>query len=714
MNDTSRPAAPQALEESRAAFAPEADNTSDLRAEELRGRDLRGRDLTEVEGLLPEHLAGADLTRAKLPPEIAKFPALEQVKAISAEARKVFIGLLAACVYSWLVIGTTTDVALILNTASSPLPIINTPIPIAGFYVIGGSVLAAVYCYLHFYLQRLWRTLASLPAVFPDGVALDDKTDPWLLTNLIRTDFELLRTDAPPLIRLENLLAVFLAWWLVPLTLIALWARYLPAHGWLGTSWLVFLIGLATLFSRHTYRLARVALQGLTSRNAEPTDADRGILTRAWREFRGLRPDKLTVSVLVTLVVCSFSAFRDDPRDPHAWVVQGLNGLGFIGIHTYADLREVEVAQKPEGWDGKDWSKVKRVDLRDVNLAFADARSAFLANADLRGANLHDAILPSAQLQGANLRGANLQYALLAAAKLDVADLTGAQLQETEFYLASLRRGVFDGAQLQGAGFHYAQLQGASLAYAGLQAADLGEAQLQAANLSLAQLQGADLRGAQFQGASLRGAQFQGADLRGAQFEGADLREAALWRSLIVDVGWNLADLRGMTVQPMSKSEIGQLISGRSAAVADGSWRNNFAEWMTWRLRDDDRPGVPEFPEAWRRQVDLMFDRPPTPDSWGNPKWATEQAYDKDLAGFLGVLACGGNVPEAQARGLARRALDHDNRDRLFAALLAAHLTGSDCPPAKGLPDDMRRQLEQLAGKSGPSKAPEAIAPGPR
>ena len=90
-----------------------------------------------MEGLLPEHLAGADLTGAKLPDEIEKFPALDQVAAISSEARKIFIGLLAACVYSWLVIGTTTDVALILNTASSPLPIINTPIPIAGFYVVG-------------------------------------------------------------------------------------------------------------------------------------------------------------------------------------------------------------------------------------------------------------------------------------------------------------------------------------------------------------------------------------------------------------------------------------------------------------------------------------------------------------------------------------------------------------------------------------------------
>jgi hypothetical protein len=354
MNEKSEPVAPHGLEEAPTSFAPAAPvPPSGLSpAEEVDrrlGADPPQLDLTDIEGLLPADLARRDLTGVKLRAEIEKFPALEQVKAISGEARKIFIALLVACIYSWLVIGTTEDVALILNTASSPLPIINTAIPIAGFYIIGGSVLAAVYCYLHFYLQRLWRTLATLPAIFPDGVALDDKSDPWLLTNLVRAEFERLRSTAPPLVRLESPLAVFLTWWLVPLTLLALWARYLPAHGWLGTSWLVFLIGLATLFGRHTYRLARAALQGQTSRTAEQTDADGGILARAWRELRGLRPDKLTGWLTVGLVVCSISAFRDNPRAPYTWVAKGLNALDFIGIRTYADLREVEVAQKPEG-----------------------------------------------------------------------------------------------------------------------------------------------------------------------------------------------------------------------------------------------------------------------------------------------------------------------------------------------------------------------------
>jgi hypothetical protein len=45
-------------------------------------------------------------------------------------------------------------------------------------------ILLGVYFYLHLYLQRLWRDLSTLPAVFPDGEALDEKAYPWLLNGL--------------------------------------------------------------------------------------------------------------------------------------------------------------------------------------------------------------------------------------------------------------------------------------------------------------------------------------------------------------------------------------------------------------------------------------------------------------------------------------------------------------------------------------------------
>lgn len=88
---------------------------------------------------------------------------------ISQNARKTFFALIAAALYSWLTIATTTDAELITDTASSSLPIIGTEIPLAGFYLMAPLILLAVYFYFHLYLQRLWRGLSTLPARFPDG-----------------------------------------------------------------------------------------------------------------------------------------------------------------------------------------------------------------------------------------------------------------------------------------------------------------------------------------------------------------------------------------------------------------------------------------------------------------------------------------------------------------------------------------------------------------
>ena len=792
VNEKVEAASPKGLEEAPTApGSPALIEPTERRPEELRGADLRGQDLTQIERLLPEHLAGADLTGAKLPDEIAKFPTLEQVEAISSEARKIFIGMLAACVYSWLVIGTTKDVQLIVNTATSPLPIINTPIPIAGFYIVGAALLAAVYCYLHFYLQRLWRTLATLPAVFLDGVALDDKTDPWLLTNLVRADFKRLRRNAPPLTRMENVLTILLAYWLVPLTLLALWARYIPAHYWLGTTCLVALTGITALFGRHSYRLARATLRGeIPTTEAEGDDA-RGVLRRAWHEFRQIRPDRLTVGLILVLIVGSLSAFHDNPRDRYTWVAKGLNA---VGVRTYVDLREVNVAERPDGWNGEDWREIKRVDLRGRNLAFADARRAFLADADLRGANLREAILVEAELQGVALyvddgnpyllgrmydhdpeyrhdydpeNAAQLQGANLTEAQLEGADLALAELQDADLTATHLQGASLSHARLQGAKLFLAQLQGADLANAQLQGADLADAQLQGANLLGAQLQGADLQalsfraptssGAQLQGADLSGAKLQGADLLFAQlqgarlwaaelqgadlstvnFQGADLRGAWLWRASRVPLQvvstdgtrspgetlWELADLSGISVEPLEDFEIDTLISEATKTIPDEARRKQTMSTLTTALRTGDNPARPYFSVEWQSRPNVMFqfgDPAPEPFSWGQRKWVTEVAYDRDLAEFLVALACRRDETpglsighDAQTQGLALRAIQAEP-GRVWPALFAKKITGRDCPPAKGLPDDVRHQLEELAAQPNAAAAPpQAPSPDP-
>jgi uncharacterized protein YjbI with pentapeptide repeats len=608
----------------------------------------------------------------------------------------------------------------------------------------------------------LWRALSTLPAVFRDGVAQDDKTDPWQLTNLVRTEFAQLRATAPPLTRLENQLSIVMAWWLVPITLFALWARYLPAHDISGLTWLAFLIGATSFFGRHTFRLARATLRGEAppAGRTPPAGRSRTLLSRVLRELSRLRWGQIAIWFLVpflTLVALSFSASTQSPRDAQGNVaVLSLSApesvlraidptpaklLNFVRIRTYADLREVEMAPMPQDWDGQDWGEIKRVELRGRDLAFADATSSFLANADLRGAILTGAQLGFAQLQGADLRAAQLQGvvawhaqlqgALLAEAQVQGARLTGANLQNAnlssaELWSATLSRANLQGAnlreaQLHGADLSYAQLQGADLNHAQLQGAQLKGANLQGANLREAQLQGADLRDTQLQGADLRQAQLQGADLRQARLRGADLRGTRIWRVRGDDALWDFADLRASSVHEMTESDIATLIREATKGITDEDTRRVRADTLTAMFQIENAQGS-EFPKQWRSEPNVMFetsDPQPEPFEWGDRKWTTERAYDEDLGAFLGDLACGGDAAEAQIRGLARRALEparpeEGEPERLWPRLFAALVIGADCPPAKGLPDNMRRQLEELATQGDAAVAsPQASPPHP-
>ena len=478
---------------------------------------LQNANLEGATGLLGTEFARADVTGARLPEDIREFKTLDTITETSKNARKIFLWMLLGCAYSWLTIATTTDARLLTDSASSPLPIIQTEIPIARFYWAAPFVLVMVYVYLHLYLRMLWKGLAGLPAIFPDGKQLDERAYPWLLNGLVRRHFKRLKEDRPPLVRLEEWTTIFLAWWTVPVTLAAFWLRYLRRHeGW-GTGWHVVLILTSVVIGIMFYRSAARTLRG-----ANPT-------TLRWKTFwRERRTFQAACTALlgVLLSVLSFGAIEGF-RDNHALRFFGmLDARGFppngavsggveqfvkkwvplaletLGYSPFADLVEAELSIKPENWTGigdkAQIAQVKKARLSRMDLRHALAFGAFLVKAGLDEADIQGAVLVDANLQEANLRGANLQWAVLG------------------------------GANLQGAVLEYANLQGADLAGANLQGANLEYANLQGADLDRANLQGADLFGANLREADLDGANLQGADLDRANLQGADLYEAKL------------------------------------------------------------------------------------------------------------------------------------------------------------------------------------------
>ncbi len=172
---------------------------ADVHHAEFHDAVLRDADLSGAQGALAVQFSGADLNGATLPESLGKFEALATVKDAAEYSRSVFIAMLAACVYSWLTIAKMTDLHMLDNSTSFPLPFISTSIPTGGFYIAAPLILFAVYIYFHLNLQRLWELLVTLPAVLTDGRPLDQAADPWLTVGLVRTHLRNLRASHVPL-----------------------------------------------------------------------------------------------------------------------------------------------------------------------------------------------------------------------------------------------------------------------------------------------------------------------------------------------------------------------------------------------------------------------------------------------------------------------------------------------------------------------------------
>ncbi len=443
---------------------------ANLKKANFMGASLRDTDIQNADFLGTE-FAGADMSGATLTDEGRIEKPLKAVEEISKNARNTFFVLLVACVYSWLTIATTVDARLVTDSASTPLPIIGTRIPIVSFYIAAPLILIGVFVYFHFYLRRLWMALAKLPAIFPDGSTLDERSYPWLVNAVVRRHYKWLSQNHSPMDRIEEFGSILLAWWIVPITLVGFWMRYLPSREWVGTGFQVGFIVASILLAVIFYRSA-----GKTLKAETPDQSERQLLRN--------RHDLLLIIVMVIIGfifwLLSYGAIngvRAD-RDLDLADVSMVVPLLFktLGYGVFADLREIDLSTKPSDfWRIKDEQaridSVKGAFLKKRDLRYADMFRAFLVKAILRNADLESARLRKVNMQDADVRGANLKNT----------DLRGANLKE-----ADLREANLMGADMVGA-----QLQKANLGLARMTGADLNEVNLQGADLRCADLAGA-------------------------------------------------------------------------------------------------------------------------------------------------------------------------------------------------------------------------------
>ena len=467
--------------------------------------DLTDADLTDAKGLAPSWtgqtppLSGAVLCRATLPEDIAGFGALDNIAELSKNAGKMFVSLLTADVFMQLIVAQTTDVQLVTNSGTTTIPIISATIPIATLFWLGPLVLLTLYVAFHLYLQRLWEMLAGLPAVFPDGMPLTQKSYSWLLSDMVRLGFPRLQRQGQPLGWAQQVLFFFLAYLLVPLTLFPFWARYLCRHEWTITAWHIAYAAAFVWAMLVFFWLAVATLR-----------RDQKMLDR-WRERWGFARTGMVLAPLGLALVwgglvwlLSFCAItwgvppEQFPFDGSSPATLRLRKsvpyvLEKIGYRPFANLAGAELSTKPDKWtdtkaDQLSWVRHPAV-LDNIDLRYANLSRAFLVNGNLTNAHLQYAILESANLRGAtlpsaNLSDADLSRATLADANLAVTTLTRAELTEATLTRAHINSALLTQAVLVRATLTGAHLDGATLTRAYFNGATLTNASLSYATLT--------------------------------------------------------------------------------------------------------------------------------------------------------------------------------------------------------------------------------------
>lgn len=478
---------------------------------------------------------------------------LEQVAKIAQNARTSWFGLLALLVFVGVTLMGHQDSDFFAFGAKTELPLVNIAVPPVSFFVVAPALTAALYVYLHIYLQGLWIALAKCPARIDRG-PLEESAYPTMLCTAALVVRRWVRHETGEPVEGSRhatvAISLLMVWLLGPIVLGVLWWRSMPYHSEWVTLWIAAWLWVALIAGGEGLLQLIHAM-----RSARP------------RPSSGFRSPSAIAKGLVHLVLAvAFAA--------SSWVA---TESGYAGGLIAARMEGAELSRKPRDWLHyeiwqEDWEQRFRVreglpaggpidewpeetlkqfrreppqrwttltgaldapDLGEKDLRRANLEAAFVSGADLSGARLEGANLREARLEGANLSNAQLEGAMLRKARLEGAnlrnavaehaDFSRAVLKEANFSSAELKEADFQGARMQRAVLHVAQMEGAVLRSAWLQHAKLYSANLKGANLRRARLMGADLNGASLEDAVLRAANLEGAELRAARLQRADL-----------------------------------------------------------------------------------------------------------------------------------------------------------------------------------------------
>ena len=546
---------------------------ANLLGAKLQEADLQGAILDKATGLQEEQLAGANLFGATLPEDVSVSEALKGVARTAREAGWLVLAMLMLSVAAGFRVITTSDAQILGDAPVLPFRIFRA-FPLDSVYLLAPALLLGFYVWLHLYLQRLWESLSTLPAIFPDGQPLD-RLLPWFGAQVARAHLKWLQNTNRVLVALEAAISAVILYWVLPATMILFWGRYLTFQDFRGTALHVLLVVAAALAASHFSR----AMKRTLGAGASPVRSPLGEGTGRRAGFSRA----LIIALGAVILLFSVGVIAGSPRnagnspagDNYAARSWAADVLWLIGYSPVAQVSAADISEKPVNWSGRDedLAQVRGARLSKARLRYIQANGAFVAKADLWQADLQGGDLSEADLREIKGRQASFRYATLDRAKLNRANLQGADLQQANLTRADLEKADLTYANLNaaslidsnldGASLYATDLRGASLQRASLQQADLREANLAGADLAAANLGNAYLSAAKMAGAKLENAELDAAFLTQADLRGADLRNAKLAGAALNGANLQGADLRGAlgvsAMQVCSAADIGQI-----------------------------------------------------------------------------------------------------------------------------------------------------------
>jgi uncharacterized protein YjbI with pentapeptide repeats len=513
----------------------------------LWGANLHDADLTGATGLLPTQFAAANLAGAKgLSEEFYRFVDSTQLDKVSKSARTMFVIMLLACAYCYLMIELSTDERLLFGTPLFQLPTTTQGAPMYfDLFQLGPILLLGCYLYFHVYVFRLRERLSLLPCVFPDGVPLYQKVYPWLLSETACRRF----TDPehrPHLYWTQKTICLLLCDLTPTSVLFLFWLTYLRCHKPVPSFFHAFCLAAAIFLWILFFRMER--------------DLSKGELRKMQRwlppRHRAIEISSLILSASFLSLITFGAVFGTESPDypekisianPRVWVPIAFQHLP-SKFAWRANLEEEDLSAKSSaGENDADVTHQRRLVLNGRNLTGALMGKAVLANADLRNTNLSNADLSGAILRGVrfnsrtNLTNTNIGSATFADLKLS--DLPAPELRDKirgarNWLFARYDPQLEEGLGVKGLGAAVARknLSGFDLSKSNLRFADLRELDLSGANLYRA-----DLRGAQLRGSDLNGTYFQDA----TNVDAKEVKRARNWlRAFYPDDVLKQLDLR--------------------------------------------------------------------------------------------------------------------------------------------------------------------------